>query len=417
MMLAWWGLSAMGAPIQDDAALRKRVDQILARTPLIDGHNDLPWQLRERAGLQLDALRIDVDTRHLDPPLMTDLPRLREGRAGGVFWSVWVPPSLPGPEAVLMTLEQIDVVRQLCDLYPDLVLATTADEVTRAHADGRIASLIGMEGGHSIGDSLGALRVMYAAGARYMTLTHWKNTTWADAATDDPQHEGLAPFGEDVVREMNRLGMLIDLSHVSADTMRDALRVTEAPVIFSHSGAFAVNPHPRNVPDDVLDLVKANGGLVMVDYLPSYVSDEVRLHDVERVTEQKRQEMLHLGDPRGVAAAMAAWDAAHPTPEATLGQVADHLDHVRRRIGAEHAGLGSDFDGMGDTPVGLEDVAHVPDLLVELLRRGWTEAEVAGVAGANLLRVMRGAERVAAAKAGEPASNVRIHPVMPEPHE
>jgi membrane dipeptidase len=334
-----------------------------------------------------------------------------------VFWSVWVPPALPGPEAALTTLEQIDVVHQLCDLYPDLVLATTSEDIRRAHRQGKIASLIGMEGGGSIGDSLGALRMMYAAGARYLTLTHWLATSWADAATDAPQHGGLSPFGETVIREMNRLGMLVDLSHVSADTMRDALRVSEAPVIFSHSGAFAENPHPRNVPDDVLELVKANGGVVMVDFLPAYVSAEVRAYEAERKAEKTRQQALHTGDPAGAKAALAAWVEANPAPRATLAQVADHLDHVREQIGAPHAGLGSDFDGMDVAPAGLEDVSRVPDLLVELLRRGWTDEEVAGVAGENLLRVMEAAEELARSKAGQPASNARIHPVIPLEHE
>ncbi|MCB9699596.1 MAG: membrane dipeptidase [Alphaproteobacteria bacterium] len=407
---------AHAAPAADDEALRRRVDKILAKTPLIDGHNDVPWQFRERAGLQVDALRLDADTSQLDPPMMTDLPRLREGRAGGVFWSVWVPTDLEGAEAVRTVLEQIDVVHQLCDTYDALVCATTADDIVRIHKSGRVASLIGMEGGHSIGDSLGALRVAYGAGARYMTLTHWQNTDWADAATDDPRHDGLAPFGEEVVREMNRLGMLVDLSHVSAETMRDALAVTTAPVIFSHSGAFAVNPHPRNVPDDVLDLLATNDGVLMVDYLPAYVSREVWAWEAARRGERARFESLYIGDPKGREAALEAWEQANPAPHATLAQVADHLDHVRQRIGAEHLGLGSDFDGMPSAPDGLSDVSDVPDLLVELLRRGWTDQEVAGVAGGNVLRVMRAVEAEAARQAGKPASNVRITPVQGEPH-
>ena len=408
------GAAAAAPPADDDEALRKRVDRILAKTPLVDGHNDVPWQYRDRAGLQVDTLDLR-DTSQLEPPMHTDLRRLEVGKAGAVFWSVWVPVALPGPEALLTCLEQIDVVHQMVGRYPEaLALALTADDVVRIHKDGRIASLVGIEGGHSIGDSLGALRMMYAAGARYMTLTHWKNTAWADAATDAPEHGGLTPFGEAVVHEMNRLGMLVDLSHVSAATMEDALRVAKAPVIFSHSGAFAVNPHPRNVPDPVLDHVKANGGVVMVDYLPAYVSAEVRAAGAERKAEEARQESLSIGDPDGLAAAMKAWDLAHPKPKATLAQVADHLDHVRGRIGAEHCGLGSDFDGMGEGPVGLEDVSKVPDLLVELLRRGWTDAEVAGVAGGNVLRALRAAEEVSRSMAGEAPSNVRITPALPE---
>lgn len=406
--------AAVAAPPADDAALQKRVDRILAKTPLVDGHNDVPWQYRDRVGLQVDTLDLH-DTTTLEPPMHTDLQRLRAGKAGGVFWSVWVPVKLSGPEAALTCLEQIDVVHQMVARYPEqLGLALGADDVVRIHKEGRVASLIGMEGGHSIGDSLGALRMMYAAGARYMTLTHWQNTAWADSATDDPEHDGLTPFGEAVVGEMNRLGMLVDLSHVSAATMEDALRVSKAPVIFSHSGASAVNAHPRNVPDVVLDLVKANGGVVMVDYLPAYVSAEVRDAGIARHAEEARLEWAWLGDPKGFEAAMEAWDEAHPEPRATLAQVADHLDHLKQRIGAEHCGLGSDFDGMGEGPIGLEDVSKVPDLLVELLRRGWTDAEVAGVAGGNVLRVLRRAEEVAASMASVPPSNVRITPAMPE---
>lgn len=406
---------AAAAPRADDeAALRRRVERVLAKTPLIDGHNDVPWQVRSRAGLVLEALPLDRDTRQLDPPMHTDLPRLREGRAGAVFWSVWVPTSLDGPEAVLTTLEQIDVVHQLVARWPDTFgLATTADEVIRLHREGRIASLIGVEGGHAIGESLGALRVMRAAGAAYLTLTHWRSTPWADAATDAPRHDGLTPFGEEVVRELNRLGMLVDLSHVSAATMRDALRVTEAPVIFSHSGAASINPHPRNVPDEVLDLVKSNGGVVMIDFLPAYVSEAVARHGADRAAARARLESLHLGDPPAVTAGLAAWDEENPAPRATLGQVADHADAIRNRIGAAHVGLGSDFDGMEGAPVGLEDVSRVPDLLVELARRGWTDEELAGIAGGNVLRVMREAEAVAARLADRPPSSMRTRPAMP----
>lgn len=379
-----------------DPALERRVDRILSRTPLIDGHNDVPWQVRRRADMDLAGIPFESGTGELEPPMHTDIPRLREGRAGGVFWSVYVPTDLDGPEAVMTTLEQIDVVHRMIERYPqDLQLALTASEVRRAHRKGRIASLIGMEGGHSVGNSLGALRMMYAAGARYMTLTHWHHTDWADAATQPPVHEGLTDFGRSVVREMNRLGMLVDLSHVSAGTMRDALEVSEAPVIFSHSGAFAINPHPRNVPDDVLDAVKANGGVVMVDFLPTYVSAPVAASRAARRGEQARLEAVHLADSDAVQAGLEAWDEANPTPRSTLADVADHIDHIKARIGAAHIGIGSDFDGMGDQPDGLDDVSQVPALLVELLRRGYSDAEVAGIAGGNVLRVMAAAEAVA----------------------
>jgi membrane dipeptidase len=391
------------------------VDRVLAKTPLIDGHNDVPWQVRDRVHGAVEELPFGNDTSTLEPPMHTDLPRLRQGRAGGIFWSVYVPVEMPGPEAVVATLEQLDVVHQLTERWPDaLVFAETADDIVRIHKSGRVASLAGIEGGHSIGNSLGALRMMVEAGARYMTLTHWKGTDWADSATDDPRHGGLTPFGEQVVREMNRVGMLVDLSHVSADTMRDALAITAAPVIFSHSGAYAVNPHPRNVPDDVLDLLKQNGGVVMIVFLPGFVSAEVRTHWADRAAEQERLKEWYLGDPEGHAAAMKAWDEAHPSPRATLAQVADHADYVKKRIGAAHVGIGSDFDGMGPGPIGLEDVSKVPDLLVELARRGWTDEELAGIAGANVLRVMRRAEEVAREMRSEtPPSNMKIDPPSP----
>lgn len=400
---------------EDNDALWRRVDRVLKRTPLIDGHNDTPWQFRSRAESNVTALPFGEGTAALDPPMHTDLPRLRTGKAGGVFWSVWVPTTLSGPEALLTTLEQIDLVHRMTAQWPDdLQLALTADDVERIHRRGRIASLIGMEGGHSISDSLGALRMTYAAGARYMTLTHWQNTAWADAATDAPEHDGLTDFGVAVVREMNWLGMLVDLSHVSPQTMRDALSVSEAPVIFSHSGAAGINPHPRNVPDEMLDMTKANGGVVMVDFLPAYVSAEVHAHQGERDAVQARLEVMNLGNPDAVEAGMARWKEGNPAPRTTLAHVADHVDHIRDRIGAAHIGIGSDFDGMGDQPDGLDDAAQVPALLVELLRRGYTDDEIAGIAGGNVLRVLRAAETAAARLQSErPASAARLPPATP----
>ncbi len=386
---------ALAAPA-DDAALRKRVDKVLAKTPLIDGHNDVPWAYRARANRRLGALPFERDTTGIERPMHTDLPRLEKGQLGGVFWSVWIPTELEGPEAVVTVLEQIDVVHRMVERWPQqLELALTADDVRRIHKEGRIASLIGMEGGHSIGGNLAVLRSTYAAGARYMTLTHWETIPWADAATDAPQSDGISPFGEEVVREMNRLGMLVDLSHVAATTMHDALAVSEAPVIFSHSGAFAINPHPRNVPDDVLDEVKANGGVVMVDFLPTYVSEDVHLWGAEERAERARLESLHLGDPDAVEAGVEAWTTEHPSPKATLATVADHVDHIAKRIGAEHVGIGTDFDGMRDAPTGLEDVSAIPNLLVELARRGYTDEQLAGIAGENVLRALERAEAVA----------------------
>jgi membrane dipeptidase len=396
MLLVFGAIVSVAAP-PDAAALERRVDKVLAKTPLIDGHNDLPWQVRERYELDVSKFPFREGTSQLDPPMHTDLPRLRQGGVGGVFWSVWVPVELSGPEAVLTTLEQIDVVHQLAERYPtDLGLARTADDVVRLHKQGRIASLIGMEGGHSIGDSLGVLRAMYEQGARYMTLTHWKNTSWADSATDDPEHGGLTPFGEEVIGEMNRLGMLVDLSHTSAATMKDTLAVAKAPVIFSHSGAFSVNPHPRNVPDDVLDMLKPNGGIVMVVFLPTFLSQEVAEHVAEARGQRTQLEQLHLGDPKGREAAQKAWTQAHPAPRATLDQVVEHILAISERIGWQHVGIGTDYDGMETVPVGLEDAGHVRALLVALAARGWTDEQLAGIAGNNVLRVLREAEGVAA---------------------
>ncbi|MEN0066541.1 MAG: dipeptidase [Myxococcota bacterium] len=393
-MIGLIGWLLTGSATAADADLERRVERVLKKTPLIDGHNDVPWQVRSRADLSLDALPLDADTSQLEPPMHTDWPRLREGQWGGVFWSVWVPTDLSGPEAVQTTLEQIDVVHRMVAKWPKtLQLATTADEIRRAHRRGRVASLVGIEGGHSMGDSLSALRMLYDAGARYMTLTHWRNTAWADAATDAPVHDGLTAFGEDVVRECNRLGLMVDLAHVSEATMADALDVSKAPVIFSHSGARGINPHPRNVPDAILDRLPKNGGIVMVDFLPSYVSTEVWEHRAAHKGEMARLEVLYLGDPEGYTAALAAWEAANPTPRSTLAQVADHIDYLKDRIGVDHIGIGTDFDGMRDQPDGLDDVSQVPNLFVELLRRGYSDADVAAIAGGNLLRVMKQVER------------------------
>lgn len=375
----------------------ERARAILRKAPLIDGHNDLPWQMRSRAHRHIDGVDLAGGTHTLDPPMHTDIPRLRQGVVGAQFWSVWLPTSLSGQEAIVTLLEQMDVVHRLAAHHPDVFeMAYTAADIRRIARTGRIASLIGIEGGHSIGGSLAALRMAYEAGARYMTLTHWRTTAWADAATDAPQHGGLSPFGEAVVREMNRLGMLVDLSHVSADCMRDALRVSAAPVIFSHSGAFAINPHPRNVPDAVLEATRRNGGVVMVDFLPAYVSKEVWEHQSQASAEKKRLEVLHLGDPDAAKAAYDRWLARHPAPRSTVAQVADHIEHIRDVAGEDALGLGGDYDGMSDAPDGLEDVSDYPNLFVELLDRGWSEPALMKLAGGNLLRAFAHAEAVAA---------------------
>jgi membrane dipeptidase len=382
-----------------------RVDQILMQTPLIDGHNDLPWEIRERYKGDFGAVDLASDTSHLpvgadDAALMTDIPRLRAGRVGAQFWSVWIPVSVSGPEAVQMTLEQIDLVKRMAVRYPaDFEMAYTAADIRRIHKAHKIASLIGIEGGHQINNSLPVLRQMYDAGARYMTLTHTSNTGWADSATDTPAHDGLTPFGVAVVREMNRLGMLIDLSHVSPATMKAALTASQAPVIYSHSSARALDDHPRNVPDDILRALAMNGGVVMVNFAPGYVSAARNQWQADRAAEQTRYNSppyagLYIGQPDRAKAALAAWDANHPRPVTTLAQVADHIDHIRQVAGIEHVGLGSDFDGIPDAPVGLEGVDRYPALLEELMRRGWSDADIAKLAGENLLRAMAAAEKV-----------------------
>ena len=381
---------------KEDSSRIAEVKKLLHESPLIDGHNDVPWQYRKfKAGF--DAIDLSRDTGQLKAAMVTDIPRLRAGAVGGQFWSVYVPPDLPGPEAVQAVVEQIDVVHRMCARYPDAFeLALTADDIERIHRKGKIASLIGMEGGHSINNSLAVLRMTFQLGARYMTLTHTKNTDWADAAGDETKHHGLTPFGEAVVREMNRLGMLVDLSHVTDETMRAALRVTKAPVIFSHSSAYALCKHPRNVPDDVLGMVKTNGGVVMVCFLPGYVTEGERAEFVATETEKERLRKIYPDNPELVESAMADWRGARPeVPAATLPDVADHIDHIRKVAGIDHVGIGSDFDGFHGAIKGLEDVSKYPALLAELLRRGYTKSEVRQVAGQNLLRVMRGAERVA----------------------
>jgi len=374
----------------------ERARAILAEVPLVDGHNDLPWQVRKRVEVRLSELDLARDLSGEEDPLHTDMPRLRAGGVGGVFWSVYVPPSFEGDEAVRMTLEQIDIVHRLIERYPEhLELALTADDVVRIHRAGRIASLIGMEGGHNVNNSLGTLRMMYRLGARYMTLTHWRANDWADAATDSPRHGGLNDFGREVIREMNRLGMLADLSHVAPATMHAVLDVSEAPVIFSHSSAAGVCDHPRNVPDDVLRRLPDNGGLVMVVFLTAFVSCEVRDHWARARGAKGRLESLHPGDRARVERELAAWHRANPEPPVSVREVADHIDYIRDLIGVDHIGLGSDYDGMPPGPLGLEDVSGFPNLVAELLARGYSEDDVKKIIGLNVLRVMRDAESVA----------------------
>ena len=327
----------------------------------------------------------------------TDLERLKAGGFGGVFWSVYVPGTLARDEAVRVTFEQIDTARRLIDAYPErMALVTTAAQAQAAMRAGRVASFLGAEGGHSIGNSLATLRQLYAAGVRYMTLTHSQNNDWADSGTDRPRHNGLSDFGREVVREMNRLGMLVDLSHTSPATMAAALDATAAPVIFSHSSAFAVTAHPRNVPDEILRRLPANGGVVMVTFVPSFVSENTRAWSAQRAAEEARLRALHPDAPARVAEGLAAWDAANPRVNAMARDVADHVEHVRRVAGVDHVGIGSDFDGIPFLPADLSDAGQTPALFAELVRRGWTDAELAKLAQGNILRVLRRAEAVAA---------------------
>ncbi len=403
-------------PSAKDKALSARVDRVLTETPVIDGHNDLPWGIRTDFG-NVGNIDLSADTSNLrgktgdgDVHLMTDIPRARKGHLGAQFWSVWIPATTTGPEAVQMTLEQIDIVRTMVAKYPkDFEMASTAADIQRIEKSGRIASLIGVEGGHQINNSLPVLRDYYALGVRYMTLTHSKNTDWADSATDTPAHQGLTPFGRAVVHEMNRLGMLVDLSHVSPETMKAALETTRTPVIFSHSSARALDDHPRDVPDDVLRMVKQNHGVVMVNFYPPFISQAVATWDADRAGASAKFDALYVGQPDRAKAAMDQWKKEHPQPKATIAQVADHIDHIRKIAGVESVGIGSDFDGIEITPEGLEGVDTYPALFAELARRGWTDGELAALAGRNLLRVMREAEQVAAKlQAQEAPSNATI---------
>ncbi|HEY7827412.1 MAG TPA: dipeptidase [Candidatus Limnocylindrales bacterium] len=372
----------------------ERARALLQVTPLVDGHNDLAEALRRRAGLATSTVDLDQPVASL----MTDIPRLRAGRVGAQFWSVWVPASLPEPQATRRAFEQLDIVRRMIARYPETFeSARTADDVERIFGDGRIASLIGLEGGSMIGSSLPILRQFHALGVGYMTLTHWLTTRWADAATDPPRHGGLTPFGIEVVHEMNRLGMLVDLSHVAPTTMAAALDATEAPVVFSHSGARAVTDHPRNVPDEILGRLDVNGGLVMAVFLAGFVSAPAAAYEEEVAgrIEAIRHERPEAAEPE-LDGIEAAWRLDHPGPGATIGDVADHIDHLRDAAGIDHVGIGSDLDGGAAMPAGLDDVAHFPDLFAELIRRRYTDPELRAIAGSNVLRVMRDAEVVAA---------------------
>jgi membrane dipeptidase len=391
LLLALLVAVASGAAAQGDPAL-ERARRILRSVPLIDGHNDLPWEIRQSKPAPMDVAAYDLRAR---TPGHTDLERLKAGQVGAQFWSIYVPGEVRDSGYARIQLEQFDIARRLIARYPDrLTLALTADDIEREFKRGRVGSLLGMEGGHVIENSLGALRAYYDLGARYMTLTHNVTLDWADAALDSVRHDGLSDFGREVVREMNRLGMLVDLSHVSPATMSDALDVTQAPVIFSHSSARALTEHPRNVPDSILQRLPKNGGVVMVTFVPAFVSNDVARYE-EREQEETRRVSAEVTDTAEVHRRMEAWTAANPRPQATLAQVADHIEHIRRVAGADHVGLGSDFDGITYVPVGLEDVSTFPQLFAELIQRGWSDDDLRKLAGRNLLRVLRATERTA----------------------
>jgi membrane dipeptidase len=413
MLLAILPAAALAQPI--DPKVQARIDRILKATPLIDGHNDLAEQLRENYGMNVDGLASGTDKRPAHP-LMTDMARLHEGHVGGQFWSVYIPSEVTGDRAIRDTLEQIDIVKRFVKAYPqDLELARTADDIVRIHKAGKVASLIGIEGGHQIGGSLAALRQFYDLGARYMTLTHFKKNEFADSAKDDPKYKGINDFGRTVIHEMNRLGMLVDLSHVSPETMRDALDVSKAPVIFSHSDARALADHPRNVPDNILKRLPANGGVVMVNFYLGHLWEPFRQWDADHSAEEALLADLYTGQPDIRKAKLAEWEQAHPAPKTGVGIIADHIEHIAKVAGYDHVGIGGDLDGIppAGAPPGMNSVSGYPLLFAELIRRGWTDEYLAKLAGGNLLRVLRQSESVAASMKDEPPATARLQPIDP----
>jgi membrane dipeptidase len=394
-------------------SVQKRIDRILKRTPLIDGHNDLPWALREDHKQSVEGLESGTD--HREPPLMTDMERMRTGRVGGQFWSVYITGTILGDEAIRTTLEQIDTAHRLIDAYPEhLEFAQSSDDMVRIHRKRRIGSMLGVEGGNQIGGSMAALRQFHARGVRYMTLTHNQTTAWADAGTDEPKHDGLSPFGVEVVKEMNRLGMLIDLSHVAPATMKDAIAASRAPVIFSHSDVYALNPHPRNVPDDVLALLPQNGGVMMVTFVPGFLSPEVWAWSRERSAEEARLKSFYSFSKAKVEEGLKSWEVAQPRPPVQVGAVADHIEHVVKVAGHDHVGIGGDLDGIPYGVEGLSGVEGYPLLFAELIRRGWSDRDLAKLAGGNVLRALRKAEDVASSMKGEPPSMASLETAKTE---
>jgi membrane dipeptidase len=402
-------LAATATPVLafDDPML-KRAEAVLKRQPIIDGHNDWPGALRQSFGESWWQQDLKADSRSFKRPLMTDITRLHQGRVGGQFWSVYVPAALVGPSAVKATIEQIDIVHGFVKKYPgDFELASTAADIRRIQKTGKVASLLGVEGGSQIDNSLPVLRMYHALGVRYMTLTHVKHNDWADSANESPRPKPLTDYGKAVVKEMNRIGMLVDLSHVSPATMKAVLAVTKAPVIYSHSSARGIADHVRNVPDDVLPLVKANGGVVMVTWVPGFINSARQAWEAARAGERQRLLALYIGDLPRQGEAMAQWDARNPPPPVGIKDVADHIDRVVKLAGIESVGIGGDLDGIDSTPTGLEGVETYPALIAELLRRGYSESDCEKIAGGNLLRAMDAAEKIAAGMAGELPPDVK----------
>ncbi|WP_337847399.1 dipeptidase [Sphingomonas sp.] len=391
-------------PPPPDAATQRRVDKVLSRAPVIDGHNDLPWELRTAHGARVEAVDLRRDTAALDNPLQTDIPRLRRGKVGGQFWSVYIPSSMTGPKAVEATIEQIDIVHRIVRRYPEaFAMARTAADVRRIARQGKVASLIGIEGGHQIDGRLSVLRAFRDLGVGYMTLTHSKSLSWADSATDAPRANGLSPFGRQVIAEMNRIGMIVDVSHVSDATMAAVLDVTQAPVIASHSSARAVADRTRNVPDALLRRIADNGGVVMINFYPAFLSMAWSEWDRARTAFARERGLPADLYGRETPAAIVEWERSHPEPLVTVRDVADHVEHVARVAGRGHVGLGGDFDGISGTgPVQMKGVDAYPLLFAELVRRGWSDADLAGLAQGNILRVMERVEAAAQGLAGTP---------------
>lgn len=393
LLLAPSSLMAQSSAETKPVEVSERAQRLHESAMLFDGHNDLPWAFRGFGMPSFDKR----DISQPQPDMHTDIPRLRKGGVKAQFWSVYVPSSSRQQgQSLLLTLEQIDLVHRMIKRYPETFeLALTANDVERIANSGKIASMIGMEGGHSIENSLSVLRQLYDLGARYMTLTHSQTLDWADSATDDQPHNGLTPFGERVVEEMNRLGMLVDISHVSIATMKDAIRVSEAPVMFSHSSARAIADHPRNVPDDVLRLTAKNGGIVMVNFYPSFVVPASAKRSVERSAFKKQLSAEGLTTEE-IDRQVANWENSHPIDVGSIYTVVDHIDHIAKIAGVDHVGIGSDYDGIDVVPAQLEDVASYPRITQVLIDRGYSDDDIRKILGGNMLRVLRAAESIAA---------------------